>query len=299
MLPLRNFLIGTVSFGPMGGEIFVPEPTSPTKTPAKPYSPPRNVYASPGWGENQPQATYPDYLVDPRLPKVMFMRLKNFLKAELRYNYEGEVKSELDACTTKFAIVALASKHQVFLDPVLDEIGPMVTHIAEYKPGDMERMMSLKADEKAKRDAELDRQEAEKNKQEAEERALKQRLANQAEAEHQQFKEDQKKEMETFIPNMLVKMKEEKRAAEKAERERVEAEKAAAEKAAEEERLKAEKEAEEARLVAEKAAEEERKAAEEAAAKAASEAAKVASEAEAGPEAALAVVAPAAAPAAA
>ena len=35
-----------------------------------------------------------------------------------------------------------------------------------------------------------------------------------------EVKEDQKKEMETFIPNMLVKMKEEKLAAEKAEREK-------------------------------------------------------------------------------
>jgi len=225
--------------------VFIPTPASPTKTPAKAYSPPQNLYASPGWGSSPPPAqaksgSYPDYLTDPRLPKVAFMALKRHVKSRVPADeLTGELKAELDGCTTKFAVVSIAEKRQIYLDEVLDTLGPMVTHVHEYKSGDMERMNTLKALERAEREAQLAREQAERDKIAAEEAALKKRLADQAQAEHDKFKQEQEKEKETFIQEKLQQMREEKEAAERAAREKIEAERRAAEKAAEEERLAA------------------------------------------------------------
>ena len=60
----------------------------------------------------------PDYLTDGRLMKVTFMQLKKHLESS------GVPKNDLFAASTKFALVAVAEKHDIKLDKVLDSIGP-------------------------------------------------------------------------------------------------------------------------------------------------------------------------------
>ena len=58
-----------------------------------------------------------DYLADPRLMKVGFMLLKKAL-------IDADVpKADLANASTKFALVAIAEKHNVSLASVLDSVG--------------------------------------------------------------------------------------------------------------------------------------------------------------------------------
>ena len=59
-----------------------------------------------------------DYLTDPRLTKVPFMKLKNFVADA------GVSKQELFNCATKFSVVSVAESKQISLDKLLNEIGP-------------------------------------------------------------------------------------------------------------------------------------------------------------------------------
>ena len=60
----------------------------------------------------------PDYLTDARLGKVAFMKMKKFLEEK------GAPKSDLFVTSTKFALVAVAERHNIKLEPLLDELGP-------------------------------------------------------------------------------------------------------------------------------------------------------------------------------
>ena len=60
----------------------------------------------------------PDYRTDARLGKVAFMKMKKFLEEK------GAPKSDLFVASTKFALVAVAEKHNIKLEPLLDELGP-------------------------------------------------------------------------------------------------------------------------------------------------------------------------------
>ena len=56
-----------------------------------------------------------DYLADPRMGDVPFMKLKRFIIDA------GVDKKEASNSATKFALVALAEKHDVKLDALLDQ----------------------------------------------------------------------------------------------------------------------------------------------------------------------------------
>lgn len=60
-----------------------------------------------------------DYLADGRLKKVPFAELKKFIEES------GVDQSELSLARTKFALVAVAEKHQVNISLLLDDIGPL------------------------------------------------------------------------------------------------------------------------------------------------------------------------------
>ena len=66
----------------------------------------------------------PDYLTDPRLTKVPFMQLKNYVKEK-----NPSLSEELFLCSTKFSIVNVAEKHSVSLDALLDQQGPYVAPV--------------------------------------------------------------------------------------------------------------------------------------------------------------------------
>ena len=58
----------------------------------------------------------PDYLTDARLIKIGFMPLKKALK-------EANVPTaDLSTATTKFALVAIAEKHNINLDGILESV---------------------------------------------------------------------------------------------------------------------------------------------------------------------------------
>ena len=53
----------------------------------------------------------PDYLTDARIKKVPFTKFKSFLQEK------GAPKADLFAASTKFALVAVAEKHSIKLEP--------------------------------------------------------------------------------------------------------------------------------------------------------------------------------------
>jgi len=69
-----------------------------------------------------------DYLADARLGDVPFMKLKRFLLSA------GVAKAEVGNVTTKFALVALAEKQSILLEPLLAECASGPTVIATAAP---------------------------------------------------------------------------------------------------------------------------------------------------------------------
>ena len=59
-----------------------------------------------------------DYLTDARIGKLPFMKLKKFLSDN------GVDAKEMSSASTKFALVAIAEKKEIALEPLLDELGP-------------------------------------------------------------------------------------------------------------------------------------------------------------------------------
>ena len=60
----------------------------------------------------------PDYLTDGRLTKVPFREMKRFVAEH------GAPKGDLFSASTKFALVAVAEKHRIALEPLLDAVAP-------------------------------------------------------------------------------------------------------------------------------------------------------------------------------
>ena len=67
---------------------------------------------------NLASAVTRDYLTDARIGKLPFMKLKKFLSDN------GVDAKEMSSASTKFALVAIAEKKEIALEPLLDEIGP-------------------------------------------------------------------------------------------------------------------------------------------------------------------------------
>ena len=98
----------------------------------------------------------PDYLTDARLIKIGYMPLKNALKAA------NVPTADLSTATTKFALVAIAEKHKVDLERILDSA---VTSDAPTAVPSTPKKVPKKAPKKSEADA------AEKAKAEAAEEA--------------------------------------------------------------------------------------------------------------------------------
>jgi hypothetical protein len=69
-----------------------------------------------------------DILSDARLSMVPFGELKQYI---LEKNVT--LKKELFMCSTKFAVVHLADKYEISLDPLLDKLGPYQEKVAKPK----------------------------------------------------------------------------------------------------------------------------------------------------------------------
>ena len=54
----------------------------------------------------------PDYLIDARMKRVPYMKLKGFIAENLAAN-----SFDLFAASTKFALIVLAEKHSIKLEP--------------------------------------------------------------------------------------------------------------------------------------------------------------------------------------
>ena len=67
---------------------------------------------------NMASAVTRDYLTDARIGKLPFMKLKKFLSDN------GVDAKEMSSASTKFALVAIAEKKEIALEPLLDELGP-------------------------------------------------------------------------------------------------------------------------------------------------------------------------------